>query len=165
MRYFIDTEFNEDGRTIVLISIGLVADDGRELYAVSNEVKREDCNPWVQDNVWPTLHEYPDTDATSAMVDSRASIRCAIEQFIGDDQLPEFWGYYADYDWVVFCWLWGAMVDLPRRWPKFCLDLKQEAHRIGVRLSDLVPDPVGAHNALVDARWIRDAHSALAVRR
>lgn len=37
MRYFYDTEFLEDGRTIELISIGIVAEDGREYYAVSDE--------------------------------------------------------------------------------------------------------------------------------
>lgn len=30
MRYFYDTEFIEDGHTIELISIGVVAEDGRE---------------------------------------------------------------------------------------------------------------------------------------
>ena len=35
MKYFYDTEFIEDGSTIELISIGVVAEDGREYYAVS----------------------------------------------------------------------------------------------------------------------------------
>ena len=34
MRIFYDTEFLEDGKTIDLISIGMVAEDGREYYAV-----------------------------------------------------------------------------------------------------------------------------------
>ena len=34
-RYFIDTEFMEDGHTIELISIGICCEDGREFYAVS----------------------------------------------------------------------------------------------------------------------------------
>ncbi len=32
VKYFIDSEFVDDGRTIDLISIGIVAEDGRELY-------------------------------------------------------------------------------------------------------------------------------------
>ena len=35
MKYFIDTEFVDDGKTIDLISIGIVAEDGRELYVES----------------------------------------------------------------------------------------------------------------------------------
>lgn len=38
---------------------------------------------------------------------------------------PEFYAYYADYDWVVFCWLFGKMIDLPKSFPMYCNDLKQ----------------------------------------
>lgn len=55
MRYFLDTEFAEDGRTIDLISITIVAEDGREFYAVSTEFDAEKCNPWVKENVLPKL--------------------------------------------------------------------------------------------------------------
>lgn len=40
-RYFYDTEFIEDGETIGLISIGIVADDGREYYAVNSDMPYE----------------------------------------------------------------------------------------------------------------------------
>lgn len=36
-----------------------------------------------------------------------------------------FFGYYADYDWVVFCWIFGRMIDLPAGFPMYCNDLKQ----------------------------------------
>ena len=39
---------------------------------------------------------------------------------------PKFYAYFADYDWVVFCWLFGKMIDLPKRFPMYCIDLKQE---------------------------------------
>ncbi len=38
---------------------------------------------------------------------------------------PQFYGYYADYDWVAFCWLFGKMIDLPKHFPMYCIDLKQ----------------------------------------
>lgn len=38
---------------------------------------------------------------------------------------PEFYGYYSDYDWVAFCWLFGKMIDLPKGFPMYCKDLKQ----------------------------------------
>jgi hypothetical protein len=38
----------------------------------------------------------------------------------------EFYGYYADYDWVLFCSsLFGTMMNLPKDMPMFCYDLKQ----------------------------------------
>lgn len=38
---------------------------------------------------------------------------------------PKFYGYYSDYDWVVFCWLFGKMINLPKGFPMYCIDLKQ----------------------------------------
>lgn len=38
---------------------------------------------------------------------------------------PKFYAYFADYDWVVFCWLFGKMINLPKGFPKYCIDLKQ----------------------------------------
>jgi hypothetical protein len=43
MRYWLDTEFIEDGHTIDLISIGIVAEDGRELYAENMECDLRMC--------------------------------------------------------------------------------------------------------------------------
>ncbi len=39
---------------------------------------------------------------------------------------PQFYAYYADYDWVVFCWLFGTMMNLPKEFPMYCIDLMQE---------------------------------------
>jgi hypothetical protein len=55
VRYFYDTEFIEDGSTIDLISIGVVAEDGREYYAVSSEFNPERAGSWVRTHVLPKL--------------------------------------------------------------------------------------------------------------
>jgi len=68
----------------------------------------------------------------------------------------EFYGYYADYDWVVFCWLFGRMIDLPKGYPMYCKDLKQMMDNKGLGSEwkeKNCPDPIGEHNALIDARW------------
>lgn len=38
---------------------------------------------------------------------------------------PEFYTYYGAYDWVVFCWLFGKMIDLPKGFPMYSKDLKE----------------------------------------
>lgn len=43
----------------------------------------------------------------------------------GCTEKPQFYAYFADYDWVVFCWLFGRMLDLPKNFPYYCRDLKQ----------------------------------------
>lgn len=55
MRYFIDTEFLEDGKTIDLLSIGIAAEDGREYYAQSIHANLSRANDWVARNVLPHL--------------------------------------------------------------------------------------------------------------
>ena len=42
------------------------------------------------------------------------------------DNSINFYAYYADYDWVVFAQLFGKMIDLPKGFPMYCKDLKQE---------------------------------------
>lgn len=78
-----------------------------------------------------------------------------IRRFIGDD-VPEFWGYFADYDWVVFCWLQGTMMDLPKNWPMFCMDIKQKLKERNLPEDALKPKQDDLHNALDDARWTKN---------
>jgi len=156
MRWFLDTEFNEDGRIIDLISIALVRQDGGFLYAVSTEFDPEKCNDWVKANV---LRKLPARDSPFWM--TRAEIAYEIRQAVihPAEPKPEFWGYFADYDWVVLCQLFGRMVDLPKGFPFWCRDLKQLMQDRGIEKKDLPhEDPAGEHDALADARWIRAAY-------
>ena len=77
-------------------------------------------------------------------------------KFIIENGNIEFWGYYADYDWVVFCSLFGRMIDLPKGFPMYCKDIKQLMDETGLGVEwkrSHCPDPNGEHNALIDARW------------
>ncbi len=42
----------------------------------------------------------------------------------GTEESINFYTYYGAYDWVVFCWLFGKMIDLPKGFPMFSKDLK-----------------------------------------
>lgn len=57
-------------------------------------------------------------------VEERSDGKIPIE-ILGVKTSIEFYGYYCDYDWVVFCWLFGKMIDLPKGFPMYCKDLKQ----------------------------------------
>lgn len=154
MRYYLDTEFIERGHEhpIELISIGVVAEDGRHFYAVCEDGWDEShASDWVRANVLPHIVGVPRQ--------SRAAIRAGIEAFLSDDPKPEFWGYYADYDWVLFCQLFGRMIDLPEKLPRFCRDVKQFAVAVG---NPRLPRQTGAaHNALGDARHTCEMHEFL----
>jgi hypothetical protein len=149
MRFWFDTEFYEDGHKIALISIGVVAEDGREYYAEvlgADEIARS--SDWLKDNVLPHL---------KGSGKYRSQIARELINFMGTE--PEIWAYYADYDWVVLCQLHGRMIDLPKGWPMFCRDVKQLADSMG---NPKLPEQTTAeHDALADARWARDAWNYL----
>jgi len=177
-RYYFDTEFIDDGRTIEMISIGVVCDDGRELYLVSSEFDRSCCDEWLQTNVLNQLpkcvcpgggtlshlgHTNPDCKWRT-----RAAIRDAIREFIREEpkEQIEIWAYYASSDWIALYQLFGKMMNMPKHFPFFVRDLKTFAIDIGFKgkFRDLLPD-TGHHDALADAKWNRDAHKLLLERR
>ena len=96
---------------------------------------------------------------------------------------PVFYAYYADYDWVVFCWLFGDMMSLPDGFPMYCIDLKQIFDEKADKfLTDNLKEPIvssdwhknyavdnlkseknyptqeNEHNALDDAKWNKKLH-------
>lgn len=144
MRYFLDTEFIEYPNTIELISIGVKCSDGRKYYAISSEFDESKASSWVVENVINKLEPDEPRKTISQIKEE------LIEFIIGDD--IEFWGYYADYDWVVFCWIFGTMMDLPKGFPMHCKDLKQLLDARGI-LKIPIPNPDHEHNALADAEW------------
>ncbi|RZK25174.1 MAG: 3'-5' exoribonuclease [Hymenobacter sp.] len=214
MRYYLDTEFIECAKqrkalgisvgapvpAIDLISIALVAEDGRELYLLNAEceLKYAWANEWVRQNVLlpiykehiqgdRQIHEEFSLGVVRRLFKSRgfrkAELAMKIAEFTGYYQhfyvgcadgwrwersngapKPSFYGYYCDYDWVVFCQLFGRMLDLPKGFPMYCIDLKQEINRLGITSEQkqlLCPDPVNEHNALADARWNKQLHAVL----
>jgi len=196
MKYFLDTEFiegfakpvsflptlgsyNKPYHKLQLVSIALVAEDGREYHALSNEFKPISANDFVRTKVYPQLIESFDKDNLLTKAQKKAPITAQIEtlqrlygkpnaliayeiyEFVnhglvvggknirvelttgkyGRDAFfekhnitvidgccyanPDFYGYYADYDWVLFCSLFGDMSKLPKGFPMYCRDLKQ----------------------------------------
>jgi hypothetical protein len=164
VRYFYDTEFLEDGKTIELISIGIVAEDGREYYAVNRDApwKRIKKNGWLMANVVPSLPRlhgdarniWPGqlVDFDDPRVKRCGDIANEVGDFLradGDDG-RELWAYYGAYDHVVLCQLWGPMIMLPEGVPMFTHDIMQLAAG-----RELPQQPDGVHNALADARHVR----------
>ena len=151
MKYWIDTEFIAKPFTIDLVSIGLVAEDGREFYAESSEVDWSKASPWMLKNVRPQLEGKGVT---------LEEIGYALRIFTDHDEHPVFWGYFPAYDWVAFVGLFGGLDELPFHYPQLCLDIKQWAIELGD--PELPHQKENRHNALADARWTREAWTVLA---
>lgn len=150
-RYFYDCEFIEDGRTIDLVSIGVVDEQGREFYAISTEFDERAAVPWVRRNV---LDRLPSLGDPAWM--SRERIREGLLEFLvaplkAEPGLEmELWAWYAAYDHVVVAQLWGRMPELPRAIPRFTKDLRQLWDDRG--RPPLPEAQAQRHDALVDAR-------------
>lgn len=196
MKYFFDTEFiegfkkpfpwlptigqfNRPYHSIQLISIGIVAEDGREYYAISSEFNPADANPWVKENVIKKLGWLPIRETNKRIaqdirnfcepigyknISIPSEIPPSLQLAVAKEQFdnPEFYAYYADYDWVVFCALFGTMMNLPKGFPMYCKDLKQtldgKAKSSGFTVEYLkkqhdYPTQENEHNALDDAKW------------
>ncbi|MFJ9909410.1 3'-5' exoribonuclease domain-containing protein [Streptomyces sp. NPDC101152] len=177
---YIDTEFLENGSTIRLISIAIVAAGGKEYYAVNDDpelIGDALAHPWLRRHVTPSLpitDPHPGTEGTLRLdcldpskalvagwswnkehpdyrnVKSRPQIATEVKQFIRSFPAPKLWAWYASYDHVALVQLFGRLSDMPAGIPMWTNDLRQECERLGN--PPLPEQPEGEHNALADAR-------------
>ena len=198
-RFYLDTEFHEyeiNGiDTIELISIGIINDD-KKYYAICKDFDIDKAweNTWLRENVLNNLFE-TNEELTLKELKSFISEKGLTREEIKNDLLnefidypyPLFYTYYGSYDWVVFCWIFGRMMDLPKNYPMYTIDLKQELDKVTdkdireycikykVLMNHLVncddgtfyrditllqeyPKKLNNHNALDDAKWNKVLH-------
>ena len=159
MRYFLDTEFIDSDAGTDLISLGMVAANGAEFYAVSSEYDRQaaESYPWLVEHVLG----YLDRPGEPAPV-KRAEIATGLAAFCdanGDGKRAEVWAWNGTYDFYLLAKLWGRLVDVPASVPTRFLDLKQKAWSLG---NLTVPaQAADTHHALADARHDRDVYAWL----
>ncbi len=173
MRYYLDCEFIESGHRepIDLISIGLVCQDGRTYYAINYDCDWSKANDWVRQNVLSQLPEMPLPQVFGSRVAfnksepyqqgwrNRGLIADEILDFCNPSKYgkPEFWGEWCSYDWVVFCQMFGTMMDLPKGFPMRCRDIIQLSEDVldipATELPNSLEVP-GNHNALLGAKTV-----------
>jgi hypothetical protein len=182
MRIYYDTEFHDTGRTIDLISIGLVAEDGKELYRINGGgmgIPGAANNKWLRENVLPSLpvkvrhrSEFPLDEQKFLNAINAAyyptwveehpdfqhvctgdKLRRDVHNFLTQYKDIELWAYYAAYDHVALAQIYGPMINLPLGIPMYTHDLMQEWDRLG--RPTLPKQSGGNHNALADARHNR----------
>lgn len=160
MDYFVNSEYIETEREIDLISLGVVAADGREFYAISTEFDATRANDFVRTTVLPLLEP---RDHPAWM--SRADIRDRLLAFIGTD-IPRFWSWAAaPYDWMVLAQLFPLEERVPDGWRYTAYDVSLLVENAGLSVTpvdqSLPQAPANVHHALADARWVRDLYRAV----
>lgn len=144
MRYFLDTEFNGFGGT--LISVALVPEHGDQEFYVSLPLP-EDIEPWVEKHVIPYLrHVPPGIDLELNRVDAADHVAAYLE---GDSD-PVIIADWPE-DLAHFC---ALLVTGPGKMAGVDFGLRLElinAAGFSAAANSRVP-----HNALHDARALRD---------
>lgn len=173
MKFTYDWEFLEDGRTIEPISVGVVAEDGEEYYAIVRDAPwpRIMEHKWLVENVvtpflpiapgpfgpWSFRPEMPDFEAVKPLGQIAAEVRAFMSRGLEADEEADLWAFFPAYDHVCLMQLYGSMIDRPCSLPMRTSCLKQEEETLrrikGVYLPERpVQDPASEHHALHDAR-------------
>jgi hypothetical protein len=145
MRVFVDCEFT-DFIDCDLISIGLVADDGREFYGERSDYDDSSCGAFVREAVLPQLGQHP------GRVFTREGLRVALLAWLGQFASEPQRQFCVDYagDWDLLVDLLG---DVPNGWEGLHVgQLVDNARR-----ETYFANHGGRHHALVDARANRFA--------
>lgn len=172
MRYFYDSEFIDTGTTIDLISVGIVAEDGREYYVQSVEFDPANASGWVRENVlahlktcnewgkWnldKSLYSWEQCEKPDCPWRRREQIKQEIVAFLDPEKYgkPELWGWITGYDYVAFCQLFGTMMDLPAGYPHYIRDIQYLLDEKSLSDDMLPAQEEQAHHALADAKHIK----------
>ena len=185
IRYFYDTEFIDDGRTIDLISIGIACEDGREYYAVATDAPWDRIydHEWLMTHVWPHLpvvgyttkhvgsvgnfRDVMDSRGHLDTADTRVKPRWVIAREVREfltgglsaSTDVELWADYAAYDHVALAQLWGPVISLPEGIPMYTNDIQTYARLAGVSHKHLPQATGNEHHALADARHVWDRYT------
>ena len=159
MKIFFDTEFTGLHQYTTLISIGMIAEDGRELYCELYDYDPNQIDDWLQQNVLNNL------DNTNVI--NINELRTEIEKFIEPYDEVEMWSDCLSYDWVLFNQIWSHAFNIPSKIYYIPFDLSTL-----FKIKDIDPDVnreefsgmvYGSkkHNALWDAKVIKACYDKI----
>lgn len=150
MKIILDCEFTQLNASAKLISLALVAEDGRELYVeLTDSYDLADCSEFVIEHVLPQL----DPKACGCTV---AEAKTRLAQFIsGFREVVQICSDAPDWDWEFFC----EMMYVNGKWPG---NVRNQPGNLIQMLNDKIQDdgqyledqPELPHHALLDARQL-----------
>lgn len=179
MNLYFDTEFAGLHKKTSLVSIGVVADNGKKFYAEFSDYDEIQCDNWIKENVLKhTILEGneilaerlgEDGDAT-VVLGGKADIRYELGEWLKQFEEVQFVSDVCHYDMVLLIDIFGSAFDLPKNVSAVCHDINQDiAKHYGISereafdksREDIVSELCGAfipgdkHNALYDAEVIK----------
>ncbi len=181
MNIFFDTEFTGLHKGTTLISIGLIAENGRKFYAEFNDYDKKQCNDWIKTNVIANLMNLQPLGKPNASAVWPPDCYCGTKRRIASE-LRRWFSEFGEpvqlisdvcaYDWILFCDIFGGAFEIPENVSPAPVDINQmiaaylkctPAEAFDVNREDFAESPDGKkHNALWDAMTIKAIWSKIA---
>lgn len=179
MLLFMDEEFTGLRKDTTLISLGIVAEDGRKFYAEFTDYDEIQCDDWIKENVLKhailggndTLAARLGEDSnTTVVLGSKADIRYELGEWLKQFDKVQFVSDVCHYDFVLLIDIFGTAFDLPENVCAACHDINQdiakhyaisEQEAFDKSREEIVMELCGhevegkKHNALYDAEVIK----------
>lgn len=179
MLLFMDSEFTGLKKDTTLISLGIVAEDGRKFYAEFTDYNRNQINDWIKENVLKNTVIGGNKDMyKSHKKDKNLTVSIGIKKQIRNDLLKWLKGFNSiqfisdvcHYDFVLLIDIFGTAFDLPENICAACHDINQdiacyygisEQEAFDKSREEIVMELCGheiegrKHNALYDAEVIK----------
>lgn len=173
MKIFFDTEFTGLHQQTTLISIGLVAEDGRSFYAELTDYDQSQIDDWLKENVinnlllnsneWDGM-EYFGINQEDAVKGDTETVRKWLTTWLTQFDGVEIWSDCLSYDWVLFCQIFGHAFSIPKNIYYIPFDICTL-----LKIKGIDPDisreefagmtgGIKKHNALWDAKVIKQCY-------
>lgn len=167
---FFDTEFTGLHQDTTLISIGLISECGKSFYAEFTDYDEKQVDDWLRENVLAKLTLPKDQGngvGVYGFVGDTEFIKLHLESWLSQFESVEMWSDCLAYDWVLFCNIWGHAFNIPKNVYYIPFDICTYFKVSGIdpdinreEFSEMTKEPK-KHNALWDARVIRQCHKKL----
>jgi len=182
MKLFFDTEFTGLHKNTTLVSIGIIAENGKTFYAELTDYDQKQIDEWLQKNVIEKLTIDKDSlgkfgdDANWLVRGDTASIKYYLEEWLKQFEKVVFWSDCLSYDWVLFNHIFGHAFSIPENVYYIPFDICTLFEHKGIdadisreRYAEITNDKgqnqtseyMMKHNALYDAKVIKLCYEKL----
>jgi hypothetical protein len=166
-----DMEFSGLHQNTTIISLGIVSDCGKTLYAEYEDFDESQCDDWIKQNVIKNLYlKKGDNNydmQTCRVKNTKEEIQSVLQIWLEQFDEIEIWSDCLAYDWVLFCQIFGGAFSIPKNIYYMPFDLVTAFKIKGVdpdinreEYSGL-KDGAIKHNALWDALVIQACYDKL----
>lgn len=173
MKVFLDSEFTGLHAGTTLVSIGLVADNGKEFYAELTDYDDNQVDDWIQEHVIENLlfNDFETVSETLGSVtfvkDDSEVVGMQLQAWLNSFGTVELWSDVCHYDMVLFQGLFGGAFSVPGHVDYICYDIATVMKVLGLdpdmSRETFIDSPIEGvkHNSLYDAKCIQACYNKL----